>query len=50
MLFDPRAAQERLLEDVLFTLVKNKEVFSMDKLRLLFPLLKECLKLESYKQ
>lgn len=36
---DARSAQETLLEDVLFTLVKNKETFSFDKLCQLFPLI-----------
>ena len=38
---EPKAAQKRLLEDVLFTLIKNKETFSFDKLDMLFPLLAE---------
>ena len=36
---DARSAQETLLDDVLFTLVKNKETFSFDKLCQLFPLI-----------
>lgn len=45
---DPRAAQERLLSDVLFTLVKNKESFAFDKLMMLFPLLTEAQIKEKY--
>ena len=45
---DPRAAQERLLSDVLFTLVKNKESFAFDKLKMLFPLLNEAQIKEKY--
>jgi len=45
---DPRAAQERLLSDVLFTLVKNKESFAFDKLMMLFPMLTETQIKEKY--
>jgi len=45
---EPKAAQRRLLEDVLFTLIKNKESFSFDKLEMLFPLLSREIIKEQY--
>ena len=47
---DAKSAQQTLLGDVLFTLVKNAETFSFDKLCKLFPLIAEADVKQAYHQ